>query len=134
MSMANGPKIGFQEVLEGRSRLDQEAMDVAMKELAAAVAGAASGDRETAETLDNALDDIGAHCGALGRGVPGKREWIRKSQGLSEEDHGLDGDDALAWLDQRIGAALAGTGAQYRLASLSGAWYEDAAGVLLAVF
>lgn len=130
--MVEGMKTNFHELLERRRCYDAAAMEEAMRQLARAVAGASEAECAVAGQFDTALQEAAAYYGSKGNEIPGKREWIRREQLLSEEHPPLGSDEALSWVDQRISAALVGTGAQYRLAELSGNWYEDAAGVLIA--
>ena len=116
----------FQQTMNQRQNQDRAHMDEALRELAEAIVG--NGDAN--EELDAALKEVRTFYG--GPAMPRKKKWVRKAEGLSGASSHDNRAAALDWLDQRIAHALAGTGAQYRLAELTGPWYQDAAGVLLA--
>lgn len=134
--MGTKTKTSFESVVAKRHACDQAATDDAMRALAQAVAGVGADgslDNGIAEKFDESLNEVRSYYATAQSEIPGKREWVKRTRELSSERSGQAGDDVLAWVDQRIGQALAGTGAQNRLVEISGSWFEDAAGVLIAV-
>ena len=123
--MAGNQKTDFRQNMDDRRQNDFDSMNEALLELSEALTGRS----DSGEELTAALKQV-SHYYKGAKGVS-KKEWIRRAQMLSSSAPRGDQAATLAWVDQRLDQAIAGTGAQYRLAELSGEWYKDASGVLL---